>query len=38
LDPSFAGSKVVEDDGFLRAIKISSMTSFRGEVKPSVPC
>jgi hypothetical protein len=25
-------------DGFLRAIKICSTPSFRGEVKPSAPC
>jgi hypothetical protein len=38
LDPRFAGSNPAEDDGFLRVIKIRSMTSFGGEVKPSVPC
>jgi hypothetical protein len=38
LDPKFAGSNQVEDDGFLRAIKIRCATSFGGEVKPSVPC
>jgi hypothetical protein len=32
--PRFAGSNP-ESDGFLRAIKIRSTTSFRGEVKPS---
>jgi hypothetical protein len=36
------GSKVhnysAEDDGFLRAIKTHSMTSFQGKVKPMVPC
>jgi hypothetical protein len=37
LDPRFAGSNLVEDDGFLRAIKISSTSSFGGEVKPSAP-
>jgi hypothetical protein len=37
LDPSFAGSNPVEDDGFLWAIKIRSTTSFREEVNPSVP-
>jgi hypothetical protein len=37
LDPRFAGSNPTEDDGFLRAIKIRSTTSFE-EVKPSVPC
>jgi hypothetical protein len=32
------GPKVLrEDDGFLRAIIICSMTSFGGEVKPSAP-
>jgi hypothetical protein len=34
LDPRFAGSNLAEVDGFLRAIKIHSMLSFRGEVKP----
>jgi hypothetical protein len=38
LDPRFAGSNPAEDDGFLRVIKIRSMTSFGGEVKPSVAC
>jgi hypothetical protein len=32
------GSHPAEDAGFLRVIKISSTTSFGGEVKPSVPC
>jgi hypothetical protein len=32
------GSNPAEDVGFLRAIKILSMTSSGGEVKPSVPC
>jgi hypothetical protein len=32
------GSNPAEDDGFLRAIKIQNITSFRGEVEPSVPC
>jgi hypothetical protein len=34
----FAGSNAAKDDGFLRAIKIHSTTSFGGEVKQSVPC
>jgi hypothetical protein len=38
LDPRFADSNLAEDDGFLRAIKIHSTTSFRKEWKPSVPC
>jgi hypothetical protein len=38
LDPRFAGSSPSKDDGFLRAIKIHSTTSFGGEVKPVVPC
>jgi hypothetical protein len=38
LDPSFAVSNTVEDDGFLRKIKIRSMTSLGGEAKPSIPC
>jgi hypothetical protein len=29
------GSNPAEDDGFLRVIKIYSITSFGGEVKPS---
>jgi hypothetical protein len=37
-DPRFAGSDPAEDSGFLRAIKIRSTTSFRGEVKPLFPC
>jgi hypothetical protein len=37
LDPRFAGANPAEDDGFLRVIKIRSTTSFRGEVKSSVP-
>jgi hypothetical protein len=36
LDSRFAGSNLSEDDGFLREIKICSMTSIRGEVRPSV--
>jgi hypothetical protein len=38
LDARFEGSNPVEDDTFLIAIKISSTTSFREEVKKSVPC
>jgi hypothetical protein len=38
LDPRFAGSNPAEDDGFLKAIKISSTASLGGEVKPSAPC
>jgi hypothetical protein len=38
LDPRFAGSNPVEDDGLLRVITIRGTTSFGGEVKPSVPC
>jgi hypothetical protein len=37
LDPRFAGSNPAEDDGFLRAIKIYSTTSFGGDIKLSVP-
>jgi hypothetical protein len=33
-----AGMNQAEIDGFLMAIKIRSTTSFRGEVKPFVPC
>jgi hypothetical protein len=36
LDPRFAGSNSAEDNGFLRAIKIRSATSFGGEVKLTV--
>jgi hypothetical protein len=38
LDPRFVASNPSEDGRFLRAIKIRSTTSFRGEVKPSIPC
>jgi hypothetical protein len=38
LDAMLASSNPAEDDGFLRAIKISSTTSFGWEVKPEVPC
>jgi hypothetical protein len=34
----FACTNLAKDDGFLGAIKLRSTTSFRGEVKPSVPC
>jgi hypothetical protein len=30
--------KVRDGDGFLRTIKIHSMPTFGGEVKPSIPC
>jgi hypothetical protein len=32
------GSNPAEDDGLIRAIKISTTTSFGGEVKSFVPC
>jgi hypothetical protein len=35
LEPRFAGSNPAEDDEFLRAIKIRSITSFGVEVKPT---
>jgi hypothetical protein len=38
LDPRFLASNPAEDDGFLRAIKIRSRTSFGVEIKPYVPC
>ena len=38
LDPRFAGSNPAGVDGFFQNIKILSMTSFRREVKPWVPC
>jgi hypothetical protein len=34
----FADSNRAEEDEFLKAIKIRSLTSFGGEVKPSAPC
>jgi hypothetical protein len=34
----FAGSNPAEGDGFLLVIKVHSITSFGGEVKPSVLC
>jgi hypothetical protein len=37
LHPRITSSNPAEDDGFLKTIKIRSMMSFRGEVKPSVP-
>jgi hypothetical protein len=36
LDLRSAGSNPAQDDGFLRAIKIRSTTSFGEEVKPAV--
>jgi hypothetical protein len=38
IGPKVRGLKPVESDWFLMAIKIRSMTSFGGEVKPSAPC
>jgi hypothetical protein len=38
MNPRFAGSNPAEDDGFLREIKILSMTSFGGQVKTSALC
>jgi hypothetical protein len=38
LDPRFTGTNPAESNGFLRAIKIHTMTSFEGEVKPSASC
>jgi hypothetical protein len=38
LDPRFAGSSLVDGNGFLRGIKISSIPSFGGKVKMSAPC
>jgi hypothetical protein len=35
--PRFAGSNLAESDEFLRAIRICSLTSFSGKVKPLVP-
>jgi hypothetical protein len=38
LNPRFAGSNPGDEDGFLRAIKILSKTSFGGDARPSPPC
>jgi hypothetical protein len=38
LNPRFVGSNLAEDNGFLRAIKMCSTTSFKREVKPSATC
>jgi hypothetical protein len=38
LGPRFMGSNPANDDGFLQAIKIHSMTSFCWKVRPSAPC
>jgi hypothetical protein len=38
LDPRLVGSNLAMSNGFLRMIKIHSMTCFRGEVKPSAIC
>jgi hypothetical protein len=38
FDTRFAGSNPAEDDRYLMAIKIRSMTSFGGEVKPMTQC
>jgi hypothetical protein len=37
LDPRFAGSKLAEDDGFLRAIKIRSNDFLRRVSKDAGP-
>jgi hypothetical protein len=36
IGPKVCGFKPSQNDGFVRAIKICSMTSFGGEVKPLV--
>jgi hypothetical protein len=38
LDPGFTGSNLAKNDGFLRAMKTSSMTFFGRKVKLLVPC
>jgi hypothetical protein len=38
LDPRFASSNPAGDDGFSKAIKIYSTTSFGRKIKPSVLC
>jgi hypothetical protein len=38
LNPRFAGSNLTEDNGFLRVIKIHSITSFTEEIKLLVSC
>jgi hypothetical protein len=37
LDTGFVGSISAEDEKFSRAVKVHSMTSFRGEVKLLAP-
>jgi hypothetical protein len=37
LYPRFAGSKVADNNRFLRTIQIRNTASFGGEAKPSVP-
>jgi hypothetical protein len=37
IGPKVRGFNPAEDDGFLRAIKIRSTTSFGREVKPAIP-
>ena len=38
LDLWFAGSNPAGVDGFFQSVKILSMSSFRREIKPLVPC
>jgi hypothetical protein len=38
IGPKVCGLKPGQGDGFLRAIKIHSTSSFRGEVKLEAPC
>lgn len=37
MDPRFASSNLAKGNEFLRAIKFHCMTSFGGQLKPSVP-
>jgi hypothetical protein len=38
IEPKAHGFKPVRDDGFLKAIKFCSASSFRGELKPLAAC
>jgi hypothetical protein len=38
IGPKVHGSNPAEEDGILMTIDISSTTSFRWKIKPSVPC
>jgi hypothetical protein len=38
IEPKVRGFNTAEDNGFIRAIKVCSTTSFGGKVNSSVPC